>query len=241
MAKKKKKKKLRIDRVMIVAVVGIALLFGVYKGVTFIANQISQMLTPFSAQTVKEDKKSYIATVVLDPGHGGYDVGANRGTLYEKDITLKTAEAIAESLDKENIKAVLTRTTDTELDDDKTTDLTMRAQFSAKNKAKYFVSIHVNDYKESTDVSGFEVHTRNDESKGIATSIGNHLEALNFSRNRGIVDGKALIVLKENTVPSVLIELGYINGQDYNYLNDDQKLNQIGNAISQGIIEQIKQ
>lgn len=72
MAKKKKKKKLRIDRVMIVAVVGIALLFGIYKGVTFIANQISHMLTPFSAQTVKEEKKSYIATVVLDPGHGGY-------------------------------------------------------------------------------------------------------------------------------------------------------------------------
>ena len=32
-----------------------------------------------------------ISRVIIDPGHGGKDKGANRGTVYEKDLALKVA------------------------------------------------------------------------------------------------------------------------------------------------------
>lgn len=52
-------------------------------------------------------------------------------------------------------------------------------------------------------------------------------------------DGNSLAVLRDNSVSSVLIELGYIRGKDFDYLNDNQKLEKIGQAIAQGIIENI--
>lgn len=48
-----------------------------------------------------------------------------------------------------------------------------------------------------------------------------------------------MVVLKANTVPSILVELGYIKGKDYNYLSDNQKLEQIGEAIAKGIVDQV--
>jgi N-acetylmuramoyl-L-alanine amidase len=240
MAKKKKKKKLRVDRVAFVAIIGIALLFGIYKGASFIGEHIVSLFLSYSHPTVEAKvEKNYRATVVLDPGHGGIDAGANAGKLHEKNISLTTAKAIGEALEKENIKAVYTRTSDEALHEDKVTDLNMRAQMSQTHNAKYFVSIHVNDYDKSNDVTGFEVYTRNKESENLAKAISQQIAKLNYSKDRGLQDGSSLAVLKNNTVPSVLVELGYIHGPDYQYLNDNQKLKQIGIAISQGIIELI--
>lgn len=246
MAKKKKKKlKLRIDRVIITLIVVIALVFGIYKGISFAVKQIQSLfhkeeVTQREPETpTKEPEKTYIATVVIDPGHGGWDGGANRDGVYEKDIVLKVSQAMSEVLENANIKAVFTRTSDEALADDKVTDLKLRAQASANNQANYFVSIHVNDFENSTDVSGFEVYTKDDNSKALAQAISQKLEALNYSQNRGIVDGHSLAVLRDNTVASVLVEMGYINGNDFNYLSDDAKLKIMGEEIAKGIVEMI--
>lgn len=238
---KKKKLKLRIDRVILVAVIGIALVFGIVKGISFATMTVMGFFEKPNDTTTSTNDPQYKGVVILDPGHGGYDVGANRGTLYEKDISLTTAKEIAKKLEEKNIKAILTRTTDTALHDDKITDLKMRADFSVQHKADYFVSIHVNSFDKSNDVTGFEVYTKNESSQPLASSIGTYIEKLNYSKNRGLQDGGTLAVLRDNTVPSVLIELGYIKGKDFNYLNDNQKLAQIGDAIAEGISQQINQ
>ena len=236
---KKKKLKLRIDRVILVAIIAIIILFGLYKGIMFAVDQVSGFFAKEKPVQVEQKEKEYIATVVIDPGHGGYDAGANTKNLFEKDITLTTAKAVGKYLENQNIKVIYTRTEDIELHDDKKTDLEMRAAISKTNQAKYFVSIHVIDFDKTTDVSGFEVYTKNDESTALATSVGTYIEKLNYSKNRGIQDGKSLVVLKANTVPSILVELGYIKGKDYNYLSDNQKLEQIGEAIAKGIVDQV--
>lgn len=237
---KKKKQKLRIDRVMIVVVVVIGVLFGVYKGVTFVSAQLIHLFDSSKASSAPSvPEHQYDGIVVLDPGHGGMDAGAKRGTLYEKNISMTTAKAIGDVLEKENIKVVYSRTIDTALHDDKATDLRMRAELSAKNKANYFVSIHVNAFDKSNDVSGFEIYTKDENSQVFANTIASEIEKLKYSVNRGLQDGSSLAVLRQNTVPAILIELGYINGKDYTYLNDDDKLNKMGEAIAQGILSQI--
>ena len=147
--------------------------------------------------------------------------------------------ATAKYLDQENIKVIFTRESDIALHDSKIEDLRLRAQMSQKNNAQYFVSIHVNDYDDAS-VSGFEVYQKDDKSHSLAQSISQNIETLQYSKNRGIQDGKSLMVLRENTVPSVLVEIGYIKGNDYYYLSDDSKLDKIGESISKGIVEQIK-
>lgn len=189
---------------------------------------------------IEDDTQEYIATIVIDPGHGSIDGGAVNGDLYEKDLTLKVSKYIQEELESKNIKAILTRDSDERLKKDRKEDLSARAKMSAQVNADYFVSIHVNSFENSHDISGFEVYYRNEESQSLANMIALQLEKLNLSQNRGVLDGSTLIVLKENTVPSTLIELGYINDPDYNYLKDDQKLQQLAKAIATGIENNVR-
>lgn len=239
MAKRKRKKRIRWDRVLIAFVVVGVFVFGIYKGTSFVIHQVMSWFNEDSSEAVEETLKTYKATVIIDAGHGGIDVGANVGDLYEKNITLKTSQYIQKELDKYNIKAILTRQEDQNLKDEKNADLIERASYSEKYNADYFVSIHVNGFKDSDAIYGFEVYTKDEESKSLANMILTQMDTLNYSKNRGLVDGKNLMILKKNTVPAVLIELGYIKSQDQSYLSDDDKLQNMAKAISKGILNKV--
>lgn len=73
----------------------------------------------------------------------------------------------------------------------------------------------------------------------FANTLVKHLDKLNYTKNRGIIDGSVLRVLKQNIAPSVLVEMGYIRGTDIQYLNDNQKLAKLSKALADGIMEQI--
>ena len=214
------------------------LILGIYKGSIIMIDIMNSHNK--NEDIIEDDTQEYIATIVIDPGHGSIDGGAVNGDLYEKDLTLKVSKYIQEELESKNIKAILTRDSDERLKKDRKEDLSARAKMSAQVNADYFVSIHVNSFENSHDISGFEVYYRNEESQSLANMIALQLEKLNLSQNRGVLDGSTLIVLKENTVPSTLIELGYINGPDYNYLKDDQKLQQLAKAIATGIENNVR-
>lgn len=244
----RRKKKLRLKRVVIAVLFLCIVGFGVYKGTSFIVQSISSLFETKTEpeKVVNEEKevktKEYIATVVIDPGHGDWDPGANVKNILEKDIALKTSKAIGAVLEEANIKAVYTRESDVSLSNNKIEDLKKRAAMSAQNNASYFISIHVNSFDESDDVSGFEIYKKNAESESLAKKIGQYIEALNYSKNRGILDGgKSLQVLRDNTVPSVLVEMGYLNNpNDFSYLSDDAKLQKMGEAIAKGIIDEVQ-
>lgn len=78
--------------------------------------------------------------VVLDPGHGGEDVGARGiGGLLEKDVTLAVALEVERLLAAQTDVAVfLTRRTDTFV------PLLNRTAFANEKKADLFLSLHVN-------------------------------------------------------------------------------------------------
>jgi N-acetylmuramoyl-L-alanine amidase len=92
-------------------------------------------------------------TVVLDPGHGGYQPGA-RGAkgLYEKHLTLQVAEAAKAELERRGHKVILTR------DSDKYVSLGARSRFANEHKADVLVSIHANDAPRSPDAQGIETY-----------------------------------------------------------------------------------
>ena len=83
-------------------------------------------------------------TIVLDPGHGGSDIGANRryedlGTVREKDITLAVTLKLGRILEKnKDYKVIYTRKID------EFPSLTDRTTLANRSKADLFISIHVN-------------------------------------------------------------------------------------------------
>lgn len=240
-----RKKKIRVDRIILVAVVGIVILFGFYKGLQFAAEGVMAFFNSPKETSSETDTPSEKKLVVIDPGHGAIDGGAKNGNVLEKNITLSLSKTIGEVLEKENIKVVYTRTDDNTLHSDRVTDLKMRAGISAQNNADCFVSVHVNDIDNpKPDISGFEIFTKNNDDKSIndksttlAQSVGKQIESLKYSKNRGLQNGANLLVLKLNTVPSILIETGYIRSNDFRYLNDSAKLKVLGESIAKGIKE----
>jgi len=113
-----------------------------------------------------------VRTVVIDPGHGGEEVGAQGpGGTLEKDVTLAIARklraALANSL---GLQAFLTRDRDQEL------ALDERAAVANNYKADLFVSIHANASR-SQGAKGSEVYfltyqATDDESRRIAAIEG---------------------------------------------------------------------
>jgi N-acetylmuramoyl-L-alanine amidase len=81
-----------------------------------------------------------IRTIVIDPGHGGKEVGAVGPTgLMEKDVTLSVARKLAAMLEsKIGARVVLTR------DDDSVVSLDQRTALANQYKADLFLSIHMN-------------------------------------------------------------------------------------------------
>lgn len=89
--------------------------------------------------------------VVLDPGHGGEDLGTRHGSLYEKDLTLDIAIRLRELLSDEGFEVSMTREVDEGL------ELRERRNLANRLEADVFVSIHLN-WIASRSVRGVETY-----------------------------------------------------------------------------------
>ena len=90
-------------------------------------------------------------TVVLDPGHGGYDKGAISGYGYEKDFALDVARNIKPLLEAKGLNVKMTR------DRDVFVPLELRARIANASKDAIFVSIHFNATNSNPAAEGFEI------------------------------------------------------------------------------------
>ena len=98
-------------------------------------------------------------TIVIDPGHGGKDVGAVDNGVMEKNINLKVAKQLESLIKKrmKDVKVVMTRDNDTYL------TLQQRADVANKAHGDIFISIHTNSVdkknKNRKSVAGSSVYT----------------------------------------------------------------------------------
>jgi N-acetylmuramoyl-L-alanine amidase len=87
-----------------------------------------------------------VHTIVIDPGHGIPDNGAENKHLglKERVLTLDTAFRLKKILEAQGYKVVMTRTTDYGISPEKKVDLRRRAEIATNVKADLFISIHFN-------------------------------------------------------------------------------------------------
>lgn len=191
--------------------------------------------------SVDDPVKIYDNIVVLDAGHGGKDPGAQSNSTNESDlnkiILYDNAKKYFDSPDSP-VKAYWTRTDDTfiSLDD--------RAKFASKVGADMFVSLHMNSSVNSS-AKGTEVYysnyNNNLNSFGLssyrlaAKCIDNIIPSIGTS-SRGIKSAN-YYVIKNNTVPAVLIELGFMsNSFDYNIITNFSKQDLAARAIYTAVV-----
>ena len=185
----------------------------------------------------------YTQTIVIDPGHGGYDSGAigyNQTTL-EKDLTLQFAKQIGKEIKKINprIKIVYTRKDDNiTWPHEESADLKARIQIANQNHADLYLSIHMNA-NENQQAYGYSFHLQDNDttSEEIAQIIEENFQTIHWSQSRGIVyTSQQPLYFMNHIDHALLLETGFItNPEECQQLSKPYQQKKIAQAVAQAI------
>lgn len=203
--------------------------------------------------------------IVLDPGHGGSDVGAVNYVdgLYESELNLEIAKACYEELQKyEGVEVYMTHTG---IDFGAgTMSLNERVRYAKQVNADILISLHCND-SSSPIASGSEVYVShstyrqeyNQDSTQLAIcflqqfrSMGMNIRGVKTRLSNGsrmyyhedgsveVGDYYAVIgdTIKAYGIPGILVEHAFVTG-DAQRLNTAEKLRQFGISDANAIVQ----
>ncbi len=198
-------------------------------------------------QTVAEPLGNKV--ILIDPGHGGIDAGASEDGAVEKELNLEISMMLKSYIEANGGICYMTRTMDTNTADpnrpkgvsQKMSDLKTRKTDIERVKADIFISIHMNKFSQS-QYRGLQVFYdgSNEKSKRLGETIQETVKTIVKDQNnrKAKATGNKIYVLKGNTVPSVLIECGFLsNTEERELLKTPSYQQKIAWGIYLGIID----
>lgn len=171
--------------------------------------------------------------IVLDAGHGGKDDGTSAMGSKEKEINLGVEKKIAVLLEGCGAEIIETRP------DDAFISLQGRVDIANKSSADVFVSVHCNYYEDDESMNGFQCFYGGGSVYGeeLAKDITAAIEGAGICGTKNARPENYFVVCN-TTMPSVLMELGYMsNRNECIKLLDDQFQEQMAESIVRGIID----
>ena len=191
--------------------------------------------------------------IFLDPGHGGSDPGAVSGGVREKDLTLSVYNKVSSKL------ASLGYTVLTSRNVDKYVDLVERAAQANNVSADMLLSIHFNAggqgvfrgietyYYQAQEDRVPKINKENhnnaerlERSRKLANKVQQNLLYQTGATDRG-VKRASFTVLRETSIPSILVELGFIdNPEERNKITTNEYQERLANGIVDGIVAYYK-
>ena len=220
---------------------------------------VTAQISTFSMESVGRAVQKYV--IVLDPGHGGTDSGAENqngiSSESESKLTLKIANYVKQELEKSSQFVVyMTRTHDSYV------GLSERVNYAASKNADILVSLHLNS-ADSKTANGAEIlvprtgryNSKVAENAGqLAQDILKKLVSLGLY-NRGLVyrdsasgtkypDGSTAdyyAIVRQGLqagIPSIIVEHAFISSTvDAKFLDSETDLQKIGRADAEGIAQ----
>ena len=197
------------------------------------------------AKLVQSSKaKSTTLCIVIDAGHGGIDPGKiGINNALEKDINLEIALKLKQKLEAAGIKIVMTRTDDTGLYSESSTnkkveDMQERCKLIAESEPVFTVSIHQNSYV-TEDIKGAQVfyYGQSEVGKELAETLQESLISLvDPDNHRQAKANESYYLLKKTTSPTVIVECGFLsNSEEAALLVTSDYQDTLVDAICQGI------
>ena len=173
-------------------------------------------------------------TVILDAGHGGRDPGAVRNGVYEKNVNLSIVMRTKAMLEAQGATVLLTRPDDTFV------SLEYRYCFENIHPEAVFVSIHCNALRNNSSVSGMSAYCYvpgNEKSFDLAACVYSGAVCATGAPDRGIKTLSDLKVVYYSTIPSVLLETGYLSSTaEFPLLTSPEYQDLIAAGITNGIL-----
>jgi len=217
---------------------------------TDVAKTIEPLVRPQRVSNVGN-----VQTVVLDPGHGGYDKGQVSRYGNEKDFALDVARKLRPLLQAKGLRVIMTR------EGDYFVPLEVRAKIANAARNSIFVSIHFNATSDNPNATGFEIFSFTP--RGAPSTSDTALTSTSYGMQPGsAVDAQSMAlsaciyhsvlghipeydrgikrarfaVLRLTKVPAVLIEGGFLTerGECKLIANKDWR-GKLAGAIGMGI------
>ncbi|MCM1108554.1 MAG: N-acetylmuramoyl-L-alanine amidase [Clostridium sp.] len=172
-------------------------------------------------------------TVVLDPGHGGRDLGASGRRSHEKDITLRIARRTARQLRRrcKGVRVILTRTKDEAM------SLEDRAGMANFYGADLLLSIHANSAPTLTQGTETFIHPKayDGRSKRLALLIQQAYKEEAHREDRGVKTAN-FAVLRLSRMPAVLTEVGFIShAREEKYIKSRRGCKQLARCLGEAV------
>ena len=187
-------------------------------------------------------------TVIIDPGHGGIDVGAVGidGSL-EKNINLSISLDLYDFLMVSGINTVLTRDGDYEVyragEQRTKSDLYNRMDYINSVPDSILISIHQNHFENETEWGTQIWYSPNDEKSPtiadkILNSVKKNIQPENKRENKKSDD--SYYILYKAQKPSVMVECGFVSNENENKrLQDKEYQRDMAYSILAGICEEV--
>ena len=169
------------------------------------------------------------ATIMVDPGHGGKDVGTMAGSdVVEKEVNLLQAQKVASALQSLGANVILLR------DSDQSIDVYDRTRIAHQYGVDMYLSIHHNSAGWNSGPNGIEVYYNTPFSQPLGYYV--HRQVTQYMNDRGFWT-KNFLVAREVMFPSLLIECGYLsNPGDEALAQNESHQWDLANAIAQGVL-----
>jgi N-acetylmuramoyl-L-alanine amidase len=193
--------------------------------------------------TWKFGGKVYVPTnprlIVIDPGHGGSDIGTARGSITEAGLTLDMSKRLRDILIARGWQVRMTRDTDVDVyqpNDTAHEELQARDDVANNAGARLLVSIHVNAFINSGP-NGTTTYISKPSDVALAQALRRHLAADLGTKDDGIIKSHLYITLHA-LMPAALIETAFIsNPSDLSMLTSSAWRQKVAESIADGIDE----
>ncbi|MBY6931732.1 N-acetylmuramoyl-L-alanine amidase CwlD [Clostridium botulinum] len=182
----------------------------------------------------EENKSKHV--IVIDPGHGGIDGGAqSKNGTVEKDINLSISLKLKNQLEELEYSVYLTRENDSELDKKKVNDLNARCNMKKEKNCEVFISIHQNMFPQPKCFGAQVWYSNNEKSKVLADNIQNSLKTNIDDGNKRVAKAakdQYRILRDGYDGACVLVECGFLsNNKEEENLKSDEHQEKITKSI----------
>jgi N-acetylmuramoyl-L-alanine amidase len=203
-----------------------------------------KLVLPASAE---ENDISNRKIILIDPGHGGYDGGADGiSGVKEKDINLNISLKLRDTLKEKGYNVVMTREADNALLDEgkrvgtkKAQDIANRCKIKEQSNADLFISIHQNYFPQGKYYGSQVWYSKHEGSMELAHIVQENLK-VDLDKGNKRVEKPAKndykILTCSDNMPSILVESGFLSNYEEEKLLQDEKYQQkIADSLAKSI------
>jgi N-acetylmuramoyl-L-alanine amidase len=174
-------------------------------------------------------------TILLDPGHGGSELGAKGPTGYpEKNLNLVVSKLLKKELIKRGATIYMTR------ESDKDVSLEKRVEEIDRLKPTLALSIHYNalpDNGDAINTKGVGIFWYHAQGHDLSIFLHNYL-VKKLNRPSYGVYWNNLALTRPHSAPSILLELGFtINPNEFEWITNPQEQEKLAQTLADGIVE----